>query len=415
MNWTAKLKNCSLSDIENKLGNDSDQFEITDGREVKLYNINNSTDIMDYIRAVAKQYIKNEILQDPGEKVEFYSMDIVKILSKSNLIKMRVIKSEIDTTSEKSYWIKDYDNIKWLYKPVDIDMLIKLIYDELNLKYFKSVSSRVKWSLDNMSSDMGLFKLLNEPPSHIILTNNGIFDTETYTLTTENEHNYDFINKLDYRILTPNQVDQNYYKTIKTLFNNCCDKSQDKVLYLKQVALATLDGKGRDCYHVIVSDNDNGKSAYLHMLERLANGCFVNLNMNEIIKDNNLVNVNDSTKLIAGYELPANAKLSDQIITRLKMFVAGETFLINVRYKRAKYVRMTGVKIQATNNLPKELKNKSILTDRLNIFEWTNVNHRKFDRNLKLDLLLDDPDFIEAFIAWIFTDTGVFEKFIEIN
>ena len=412
MNWTVKLTNYSLDNIENKLENDNDQFEIIDDQEIKLYNINNSTDIIDYIRALTKQYAKNEILQNPGEKVKFISSDIIKILSKTNLIKMRVIKSEIDTTTERSYWIKDYDNMKWLYKPVDIDMLIKLIYDELNMKYFKSVSFDVKWSLDNMSPSIGLFKLLNEPPRHIILTNNGIFDTETYTLTTENEHNYDFINKLDYRILTPNQVDQNHYKTIKTLFNNWCDKDQDKVLYLKQVALATLDGNGRDCYHLIVSDNDNGKSAYLYMLEKLANGCFVYLNMDEVIKDNNLVNVNESTKLIVGHELSAKSKLSDKVITRLKMLVAGEAFLINVRYKSARYAHMTGVKIQATNTVPKELKKKSILTDRLNIFEWSNVNHRQ---NLNLDLLLDDPDFIEAFIAWIFTDTGIFEKFIEIN
>ena len=74
-----------------------------------------------------------------------------------------------------------------------------------------------------------------------------------------------------------------------------------------------------------------------------------------------------------------------------------------------------GVKIQATNTLPKVFENTPAITDRLNIFEWTNVNYRKLDQNLKLDLLLDDPNFIEALIAWIFTDTETFDKFIEIE
>ena len=414
MTCAVELKNCSLDNIKNKLENNSDQYKLIIKQELKTFDIKSNLDVAPYIRAVTEQYAEIKLLQNLGKKVKYTSDDIIEIMAKLDFIRLRVVTSNDDEDKiiEQSLWIKNYSKTKWLYKPLDLGGICEIIYAKLNMSNFNSVLSNLKGRLNSMSPDKGLFKLLNEPPGHIILTNNGIFNTETYTLITENEHNYDFINKLDYRILTPNQVDQNYYKTIKTLFNNWCDKDQNKVLYLKQVALATLDGKGRDCYHLIVSDKDNGKSTYLHMLEKLANGCFVNLNMDEVIKDNNLVNVNDSTKLIVGHELLAKSKLSDEVITRLKMLVAGEVFLINVRYKKVRLLRMESVKIQATNFLPKELKNKSILTDRLNIFEWSNVNQRQ---NLNLDLLLDDPDFIEAFIAWIFTDTGIFEEFIEIN
>lgn len=415
MTWAVKLKNYSLSDIKDNLENNNDHYEFIVKQKQKIFDIKSNADIIPYIITKTKQYAEHKFLLNAGKKVKYTPDDIIKILSKLDFIRLRIVKSKLNKIIEKSFWIKDYDNTKWLYQPADIDMLCELIYDELNMSNFNSVLANLKGRLNSISPDKGLFKLLNEPPIHITLTNNGIFNSKTYTLTTENEHHYEFINKLNYRILDPSQVNQGHYEINKRIFNDWCDKDLDKVLYLKQVALATLDGNGRNKYHIIVADGGNGKSTYLYMLEKLATGYFVSLNMNEIIDDNKLVPVNGSTKLLVGHELSTKAKISGEAISRLKMIVTGDEFAINVKYEQARNVFTKGVKIQATNTLPKVFENTPAITDRLNIFEWTNVNYRKLNQNLKLDLLLDDPNFIEALIAWIFTDTETFDKFIEIE
>ena len=81
----------------------------------------------------------------------------------------------------------------------------------------------------------------------------------------------------------------------------------------------------------------------------------------------------------------------------------------------ARIIANKGLKIQATNTLPKIFENTDAIRRRLRIFNWTNVDFSKLNTQLDLDAMQKDPEFIEALIAYIFCDVEPFEKFKEIK
>ena len=99
----------------------------------------------------------------------------------------------------------------------------------------------------------------------------------------------------------------------------------------------------------------------------------------------------------------------------MKLFITADPIKVNVKYMPARIIANKGLKIQATNTLPKIFENTDAIRRRLRIFNWTNVDFSKLDTQLDLDSLQKKPDFIEALIAYIFCDVEPFEKFKEIK
>lgn len=415
--WAIMLnKDTRLEDLLNVLPQNRDVFELIVEQTKETFKVDSKESFIHYVRGCAIDYKRHKIIVTGNIKMKFTADDVINILSQYKLVKLRALPIT-STRSDISYWTKDYDDTLGMYVEANIDELTNIIYEELQLKNFNAIISHVNARLSKMSPYMHKFELLNEPEEELILTNNGLLNTKTYNFTTNQKTiaQFDFVSKLDYRILHPSQVDETMYEINNRIFSDWADHDAKKLLYLKQVGLAVLDGNGRGVYHIIIASGGNGKSSYLNILEKLAGNYYVRLNMEEISDDNKLIKLNNTTKLILGHELETKSKFASNTISRLKQLISGDYIKINVKYKDARDVCNTGVKIQATNTLPKIFENTEAIMRRIKIFEWSDINYSKLDTKLDLHGMIQKPEFIEATLALLFTGTEVFKEFVQID
>jgi phage/plasmid-associated DNA primase len=415
--WAIMLnKDTRLEDLLNVLPQNRDVFELIVEQTKETFKVDSKESFIHYVRGCAIDYKRHKIIVTGNIKMKFTADDVINILSQYKLVKLRALPIT-STRSDISYWTKDYDDTLGMYVKANIDELTNIIYEELQLKNFNAIISHVNARLSKMSPYMYKFELLNEPEEELILTNNGLLNTKTYNFTTNQKTiaQFDFVSKLDYRILHPSQVDETMYEINNRIFSDWADHDDKKLLYLKQVGLAVLDGDGRGVYHIIIASGGNGKSSYLNILEKLAGNYYVRLNMEEISDDNKLIKLNNTTKLILGHELETKSKFASNTISRLKQLISGDYIKINVKYKDARDVCNTGVKIQATNTLPKIFENTEAIMRRIKIFEWSDINYSKLDTKLDLHGMIQKPEFIEATLALLFTGTEVFKEFVQID
>lgn len=206
-----------------------------------------------------------------------------------------------------------------------------------------------------------------------------------------------------------------HFETHKRTFNDWAQEDEDKVLYLKQICLSSIDGNGRNVLHLLVGSGGNGKSSFLAYPTILSGRYYADLNLQDIMDDNKLNDIYNNTKVIAGHELATNIRLGSSAISRMKLFITADPIKVNVKYMPARIIANKGLKIQATNTLPKIFENTDAIRRRLRIFNWTNVDFSKLNTQLDLDAMQKDPEFIEALIAYIFCDVEPFEKFKEIK
>ena len=409
-------KDTRLEDLLNVLPQNRDVFELIVEQTKETFKVDSKESFIHYVRGCAIDYKRHKIIVTGNIKMKFTADDVINILSQYKLVKLRALPIT-STRNDISYWTKDYDDTLGMYVEANIDELTNIIYEELQLKNFNAIISHVNARLSKMSPYMHKFEQLNEPEEELILTNNGLLNTKTYNFTTNQKTiaQYDFVSKLDYRILHPSQVDETMYEINNRIFSDWADHDAKKLLYLKQVGLAVLDGNGRGVYHIIIASGGNGKSSYLNILEKLAGNYYVRLNMEEISDDNKLIKLNNTTKLILGHELETKSKFASNTISRLKQLISGDYIKINVKYKDARDVCNTGVKIQATNTLPKIFENTEAIMRRIKIFEWSDINYSKLDTKLDLHGMIQKPEFIEATLALLFTGTEVFKEFVQID
>lgn len=409
-------KDTRLEDLLNVLPQNRDVFELIVEQTKETFKVDSKESFIHYVRGCAIDYKRHKIIVTGNIKMKFTADDVINILSQYKLVKLRALPIT-STRNDISYWTKDYDDTLGMYVEANIDELTNIIYEELQLKNFNAIISHVNARLSKMSPYMHKFELLNEPEEELILTNNGLLNTKTYNFTTNQKTiaQFDFVSKLDYRILHPSQVDETMYEINNRIFSDWADHDAKKLLYLKQVGLAVLDGNGRGVYHIIIASGGNGKSSYLNILEKLAGNYYVRLNMEEISDDNKLIKLNNTTKLILGHELETKSKFASNTISRLKQLISGDYIKINVKYKDARDVCNTGVKIQATNTLPKIFENTEAIMRRIKIFEWSDINYSKLDTKLDLHGMIQKPEFIEATLALLFTGTEVFKEFVQID
>lgn len=415
--WAIMLnKDTKLEDLLNVLPQNQDVFELIVEQTKETFKVDSKESFIHYVRGCAIDYKRHKIIVTGNIKMKFTADDVINILSQYKLVRLRALPIT-STRNDISYWTKDYDDTLGMYVEANIDELTNIIYEELQLKNFNAIISHVNARLSKMSPYMHKFELLNEPEEELILTNNGLLNTKTYNFTTNQKTiaQFDFVSKLDYRILHPSQVDETMYEINNRIFSDWADHDDKKLLYLKQVGLAVLDGNGRGVYHIIIASGGNGKSSYLNILEKLAGNYYVRLNMEEISDDNKLIKLNNTTKLILGHELETKSKFASNTISRLKQLISGDYIKINVKYKDARDVCNTGVKIQATNTLPKIFENTEAIMRRIKIFEWSDINYSKLDTKLDLHGMIQKPEFIEATLALLFTGTEVFKEFVQID
>lgn len=417
--WSIELKHCTKSQLTTNLPNNFKATSLKIERETVDFEINSNHEYFKYIQGCARQYKEARSLANNGKTPKFKDLDVYKVLAKYKIFK--IFANPISTTKgskfQISYWMRDYDNTLNLFKPAEIDSVINVINSVFEISNFSSLITNVNKTLTTVVPGFNGFELLKSPPKEILLMKNGVLNTKTFEFSTNiNEFGeFDFISKINFRMLDPDQTDLYYYNLANKLLNDWMDGNIEKVKYLKQLGISVIDGNGRDVYNIIIGPGGNGKSVYLNILSKLASGYDVNLDIQDLTDDNKLIELDESTKLIVGHELATNLKLSQNSISRMKQIATADPFKANVKFKDARTIVTNAVKIQATNTLPKIFENNDAILRRIKIIAWTVTNFTKLETELPLDDIIQKDEFMEAFISLIFTDTEPFTKFMTIE
>lgn len=417
--WSIELKHCTKSQLTTNLPNNFKATSLKIERETVDFEINSNHEYFKYIQGCARQYKEARSLANNGKTPKFKDLDVYKVLAKYKIFK--IFANPISTTKgskfQISYWMRDYDNTLNLFKPAEIDSVINVINSVFEISNFSSLVTNVNKTLTTVVPGFNGFELLKSPPKEILLMKNGVLNTKTFEFSTNiNEFGeFDFISKINFRMLDPDQTDLYYYNLANKLLNDWMDGNCEKVKYLKQLGISVIDGNGRDVYNIIIGPGGNGKSVYLNILSKLASGYDVNLDIQDLTDDNKLIELDESTKLIVGHELATNLKLSQNSISRMKQIATADPFKANVKFKDARTIVTNAVKIQATNTLPKIFENNDAILRRIKIITWTVTNFTKLETELPLDDIIQRDEFMEAFISLIFTDTEPFTKFMTIE
>lgn len=417
--WSIELKHCTKSQLTTNLPNNFKATSLKIEREIVDFEINSNHEYFRYIQGCARQYKEARSLANNGKTPKFKDLDVYKVLAKYKIFK--IFANPISTTKgskfQISYWMRDYDNTLNLFKPAEIDSVINVINSVFEISNFSSLITNVNKTLTTVVPGFNGFELLKSPPKEILLMKNGVLNTKTFEFSTNiNEFGeFDFISKINFRMLDPDQTDPYYYNLANKLLNDWMDGNIEKVKYLKQLGISVIDGNGRDVYNIIIGPGGNGKSVYLNILSKLASGYDVNLDIQDLTDDNKLIELDESTKLIVGHELATNLKLSQNSISRMKQIATADPFKANVKFKDARTIVTNAVKIQATNTLPKIFENNDAILRRIKIIAWTVTNFTKLETELPLDDIIQRDEFMEAFISLIFTDTEPFTKFMTIE
>lgn len=417
--WSIELKHCTKSQLTTNLPNNFKATSLKIERETVDFEINSNHAYFKYIQGCARQYKEACTLANQGKTPKFKDLDVYKVLAKYKIFK--ILANPISTTKgskfQISYWMRDYDNTLNLFKPAEIDSVINVINSVFEISNFSSLVTNVNKTLTTVVPGFNGFELLKSPPKEILLMKNGVLNTKTFEFSTNIDEfgEFDFISKINFRMLDPDQTDLYYYNLANKLLNDWMDGNCEKVKYLKQLGISVIDGNGRDVYNIIIGPGGNGKSVYLNILSKLASGYDVNLDIQDLTDDNKLIELDESTKLIVGHELATNLKLSQNSISRMKQIATADPFKANVKFKDARTIVTNAVKIQATNTLPKIFENNDAILRRIKIIAWTVTNYTKLETELPLDDIIQRDDFMEAFISLIFTDTEPFTKFMTIE
>ena len=418
-NWTVKFVKCKENLITKSLPDNFDSYVLTVKQDDFRFDISSDKIYYAYIKKCAEQYKEKASLLNKGKVPAFKDIDVYDMLVEYDIIKLLVtqISTKKGTRNKISYWIKDYNDTTRLYKPVEIRQIINIINDVFRISNFNSLLTNVETKLRTIVPEYNSLTKLNLAPSHIILFKNGVFNAKTFEFSNDVTAfgEYDFISKINHRLLPPSKVKQSHLALIRKLLSEWVDDDEEKVTLLKQVPIAVIDGNGRDTYIIIIGAGGNGKSIYLNMLTKLASDYDINLDMQDIGDDNKINNISENTKLILGHELATNAKFTGNMISRIKQLATGDPIKVNVKFKDAKVIATDCVKIQATNTVPKIFENNNAILRRIKLVQWTDKDFSKLETNIDLDSLIDDPEFIEAFISDIFCGTGKFKKFINIK
>lgn len=417
--WSIELKHCTKSQLTTNLPNNFKATSLKIERETVDFEINSNHEYFKYIQGCARQYKEARSLANNGKTPKFKDLDVYKVLAKYKIFK--IFANPISTTKgskfQISYWMRDYDNTLNLFKPAEIDSVINVINSVFEISNFSSLITNVNKTLTTVVPGFNGFELLKSPPKEILLMKNGVLNTKTFEFSTNIDEfgEFDFISKINFRMLDPDQTDLYYYNLANKLLNDWMDGNCEKVKYLKQLGISVIDGNGRDVYNIIIGPGGNGKSVYLNILSKLASGYDVNLDIQDLTDDNKLIELDESTKLIVGHELATNLKLSQNSISRMKQIATADPFKANVKFKDARTIVTNAVKIQATNTLPKIFENNDAILRRIKIIAWTVTNFTKLETELPLDDIIQRDEFMEAFISLIFTDTEPFTKFMTIE
>jgi hypothetical protein len=227
-------------------------------------------------------------------------------------------------------------------------------------------------------------EVYEKAPNTLLNTQSGVYDLEkkkyTKSVNPKNGNEYYLANPVKYDIVKLSKVNKNMLQVVQKVFNDWSQGDPIRLDFLKSLVLATAMGNGFKKYIMIQGSGGNGKSTFLNLLRGVVGpGSYLPFNMQDLENDAHMATISEETKVLLGDDLANRAVLSNNLLNRFKQLVTGNDVLVNRKFLSSTYVKMQGVKIQATNDFPRFMETGDMILDRTIVYQWTNVNYRLDD------------------------------------
>lgn len=280
------------------------------------------------------------------------------------------------SNGETMYLIPDYDNQTF----------------QTDLNYFKLLCTEAGdlAGMDSMIDDKFLFgtdfaaiahvngytQVIREAPSNLIKTTHGVYDLFKNQYVDAGADLY-FKQTIDVDLSKPIDKKNPYYQARELMFETWSQGNPDRKNALKFLHLASHIGYGGNRYMLFVGTGGNGKSTYMNMaIGVTGKDVYQTFSMDQLVDDNALVTISPTTRLIVGHELPTNYKFNGLALSRFKALTTGNPISVNRKYLSNVVISNQGVKLQATNDIPRFVGRDNAIDSRLIIVDFGTFDHR---------------------------------------
>lgn len=280
------------------------------------------------------------------------------------------------SNGETMYLIPDYDKQTF----------------QTDLNYFKLLCTEAGdlAGMDSMIDDKFLFgtdfaaiahvngytQVMREAPSNLIKTTHGVYDLFKNKYVDVGSDLY-FKQTIDVDLSKPIDTKNPYYQARELMFETWSQGNPDRKNALKFLHLASHIGYGGNRYMLFVGTGGNGKSTYMNMaIGVTGKDVYQTFSMDQLVDDNALVTISPTTRLIVGHELPTNYKFNGLALSRFKALTTGNPISVNRKYLSNVVISNRGVKLQATNDIPRFVGRDNAIDSRLIIVDFGTFDHR---------------------------------------
>ena len=222
----------------------------------------------------------------------------------------------------------------------------------------------------------GYTQVMREAPSNLIKTTHGVYDLFKNQYVDVGADLY-FKQTIDVDLSRPIDVKNPYYQARELMFETWSQGNPDRKNALKFLHLASHIGYGGNRYMLFVGTGGNGKSTYMNMaIGVTGKDVYQTFSMDQLVDDNALVTISPTTRLIVGHELPTNYKFNGLALSRFKALTTGNPISVNRKYLSNVVISNRGVKLQATNDIPRFVGRDNAIDSRLIIVDFGTFDHR---------------------------------------
>lgn len=222
----------------------------------------------------------------------------------------------------------------------------------------------------------GYTQLKREAPSNLIKTTHGVYDLFKNQYVDVRDDLY-FKQTIDVDLSKPIDKKNPYYQARELMFDTWSQGNPERKNALKFLHLASHIGYGGNRYMLFVGTGGNGKSTYMNMaIGVTGKDVYQTFSMDQLVDDNALVTISPTTRLIVGHELPTNYKFNGLALSRFKALTTGNPISVNRKYLSNVVISNRGVKLQATNDIPRFVGRDNAIDSRLIIVDFGTFDHR---------------------------------------
>lgn len=222
----------------------------------------------------------------------------------------------------------------------------------------------------------GYTQVMKEAPSNLIKTTHGVYDLFKNQYVDVGADLY-FKQTIDVDLSKPIDVKNPYYQARELMFETWSQGNSERKNALKFLHLASHIGYGGNRYMLFVGTGGNGKSTYMNMaIGVTGKDVYQTFSMDQLVDDNALVTISPTTRLIVGHELPTNYKFNGLALSRFKALTTGNPISVNRKYLSNVVISNRGVKLQATNDIPRFVGRDNAIDSRLIIVDFGTFDHR---------------------------------------